>query len=253
MSIYGPGEPPKPKHSESPKDLHHYAKKAYVDANKVSKNGDAMLGVLNMNGFAIRNLPKVPQADTDACSGAYAQAIGRDCVTRDGNQGMLADLDMGGNRVTKVQNPANSRDAANKRYVDSAVGNVKQCVTIWAERSGPFDTPYQFSFGGSSTGRDQRYCGYTMMTSGRVMRMGLAATTNLGLAGVITVTLVVNGERNGQFHITKNREQFAAYTVFEPPLEISTGDRINFMSGQEDQADPKATAIIVTLLIQLDL
>lgn len=204
-----------------------------------------------MNGFAVRNLPEVPQEGTDACSAAFARAIGQACVTRDGDQGMQANLDMDGNKIVKLRDPTHSRDAVNKRYVDT---HAKPYISIWAERNGPFTGPYQFSFGGASTGRDHRYCGYTMMTSGRILRLGLSATTNLGVAaGEITVTLVHNDEPNRQFRITKGDQQFAVYTVFDSPLELNPGDRINFMSSREDQADPKATAVIVSALIQLDL
>ena len=80
MSIYGPGKPPR-RVSDNTQDLRIYAKKSYVDAVTVSRGGDRMLGVLDMNGFVVRNLPELPQVDKDACSAAFAKAIGRACVT----------------------------------------------------------------------------------------------------------------------------------------------------------------------------
>ena len=178
-----------------------------------------------------------------------------ECVTRDGDQGMRENLDMDGNRIVKLKDPSHNSDAVNKRYLDSALDSVKPYVTIWAKRSGSFTGPYQFSFGGgASTGRDQHYCGYVMMTNGRVMRMGLAATNKHGMAaGELTVTLVVNGEPNSQFHITKGCQQFSVFTMLDSPLEINPGDRINFMSSREDQEESNATAVTVSALIQLDL
>lgn len=246
MSIYGPGKPSS-RVSDNTQDLRIYAKKSYA----VSRDGDRMLGDLDMNGYAVKNLPEVPQTGTDACSAAFARAIGQECVTRNGDQGMQANLDMDGNKIVKLRDPTNGRDGANKRYVDA---HVKPYITIWAERNGPFTGPYQFSFGGGSTGRDQHHCGYVMMSKGRVMRMGLAATTNLGQpAGDIKVTLVHNGQPHGRFHLTKRHPQFSEVTVFDSPLELNPGDKLGFMSSREDYAEPNATAVIVSALIQLDL
>ena len=175
-------------------------------------------------------------------------------MTQDSDQGMRANLNMDGNRIVKVQSPTHSRDAANKRYVDSVLSGVKPCISIWAERNEAFSGQYQFSFGGGSIGRDQRYCGYPMTTSGRILRMGLSATTNLGLAAAeMTVTLVVNGEPISGSHITKGSQTFTTVKTFNTPLELSLGDRLTFMSSRDAQGDPEAIAIVVTALIQLDL
>ena len=59
--------------------------------------------------------------------------------------------------------PSSSQDAATKNYVD----NRKPLITVWAEESSPI-------------GPAHANCGYTMMVSGRVLRMGLAASTSNG-------------------------------------------------------------------------
>ena len=74
---------------------------------KLCRSGDAMVGELNMNGYALKKLPKVAQSGTDACSAAYVQGIRNECVNRDGGQGKRANLDMGGKSIIKVQMPTN--------------------------------------------------------------------------------------------------------------------------------------------------
>ena len=92
------------------------------------------------------------------------------------------------------------------------------------------------------------------MASGGILRIGLSATTNLGLAASeTTATLVVNGEPIGGSHITKGSQTFTTVNMFNTPLELSLGDRLTFMSSRDVQGDPEATAIVVTAFIQLDL
>lgn len=58
MSIYGPGKTTS-RARDTTQDLRIYAKKSYVNAETISRGGDRMLGILDMNGFAVRNLPEV--------------------------------------------------------------------------------------------------------------------------------------------------------------------------------------------------
>lgn len=270
MSIYGPC-PKEAKHlgraqAMGGADLRSYAKKAFVLqslGHLLNKAGDRMAGELDMGGFHIKNLPEVPTDGKDACSAAYAISIGHDCVTRDGGQGMKASLDMGGNKIIKVHDPTDDQHAVNRRFVVSHVNAIrtaiKPVITIWAEHSGRMDKfEYKFSFGDGSQGVDHRYCGYTMMSAGRILRMGLCATNANGFAaGKTTVTVMVDGEANRDYKVSKTEDSRSAFTVFDgssedktTPLEVSPGSVINFMS---TRADPKATATVVSLLIELDL
>ena len=53
---------------------------------------------------------------------------------------------------------------------------------------------FEWSFGNGYEGRRHRHSGYCMMTSGRVLIMGLCATAgNAGISREATVNLVVNG------------------------------------------------------------
>ena len=64
----------------NPVNEHDAANKEYVDENVgVSKNGDAMLGNLDMNGYRLTGLPEnLPGRDSDAISWSRAVQLVRD-------------------------------------------------------------------------------------------------------------------------------------------------------------------------------
>ena len=64
----------------NPVDDHDAANKVYVDENiGISKNGDTMLGDLNMNNFRLTGLPTtVPETGSGAVSWAHAVQLVRD-------------------------------------------------------------------------------------------------------------------------------------------------------------------------------
>jgi len=74
----------------NPVDDHDVANKVYVDENAgVSKNGDMMLGDLDMNGYRLTGLSsRLPPTDNDAISWSRAVQLvrdsERDCVRRSG-------------------------------------------------------------------------------------------------------------------------------------------------------------------------
>lgn len=250
MSIYGPKlktDQPPPR-SKGEVNLKPYVKKSYVNnrlEQRVAVSGDTMLGDLDMNGSGITNLPEAPTDPKDACSAAYAMAVGRECVTRDGGQGMEASLDLGGHKIVGMHYPTQPQEAATKHYVDTVASLV---ITIWAEHSGPLQEGlYKFSFGNGSEGLANRYSGYPLLADGKVVRMGISATNPKGFAaGKTAVALVVNSV-NG-YRVVKSEGQKTAFKIFQKPLEVAAGSAINFVP---TIADPDATAVVVALLIQL--
>lgn len=81
-------------------------------------------------------------------------------------------------------------------------------ITIWAERYGPIDSlEFEWSFGSSAAaeGRGHRKLGYTMMTDGRVLRMGMSAHVDgRPVDASARVTIAVNGRGRGLgTHTTK--------------------------------------------------
>lgn len=85
---------------------------------------------------------------------------------------------MGKNSVISLADPVNNIDAVNKQYVDSS----KPVIAIWAEEKGDLGAgEHQWAFGHSSGGGHQKYVGYIMPVSGRVIAMGLSATAQEAL------------------------------------------------------------------------
>jgi len=107
---------------------------------------------------------------------------------------------MNGHRIVYLPEPSNSQDAATKNYVDSR----KPLITVWAEENASIgSSAYVRSFGNGADGIDHANCGYTTMTSGSVISMGLSATTPNGAAGGATVNIVINGVENSEYSVRK--------------------------------------------------
>ena len=95
--------------------------------------------------------------------------------------------------IKNLPDPISSRDATNKQYVDRR----KPLITVWAEENASIGSgAYEWSFGNGADGADHANCGYITMTSDRVIRMGLSATTPNGAPGGATVNIVINGVEN---------------------------------------------------------
>jgi len=100
-------------------------------------------------------------------------------------------------------------------------------------------------------GRTHRHSGYTMMASGRILRMGLGATAgNTAIPFEATVNVVVNGREKDGYSVTIPRNRHSAARRFSTPLELFPNDRIIFRSAS---GNPNVTSAVVSLLIQLDM
>lgn len=75
--------------------------------------GGTMRGVLNMNGFAVENVPK-PSKDHHAANKEYVD----DRLKKDGTEAMTGPLDMGEKAIKNLPKPSEDHHAANKEYVD---------------------------------------------------------------------------------------------------------------------------------------
>ena len=178
------------------------ATKSYVDVyagggdGKVNKSGDTMTGELNMNGNRITNLPDFPRNPKEAVSMAYVitknDRLQRKTLLRSGNQAMEGHLNMDTHYINNIRDPADPQDAATKNYVDSR----KPLTTVHAERYGDIQSnAYQWSFGNSAGSVNHAQSGYTMLSAGRVLRMGLAVCCDRSAPrAACSVKLVLNGE-----------------------------------------------------------
>ena len=101
-------------------------------------------------------------------------------------------------------------------------------------------------------GRGHRKLGYTMMADGRVLRMGMSAQVDgRPVDSAARVTIVVNGRRRGlDYGVLLPANSYHGTVVFEQPLELCSGMRINFQSYSNN---PAVTSAVVSLLIELDI
>ena len=78
---------------------------------------------------------------------------------------------------------------------------------------------YEWSFGSGSEGRGHRRSGYTMMVQGRILRMGMSASSiGSPVSGLARTNIVINGREQGQYHVVILGGQYSGTTVFEQPL-----------------------------------
>ena len=101
-------------------------------------------------------------------------------------------------------------------------------------------------------GRGHRKLGYTMMADGRVLRMGMSAhVEGRPVDGAARVTIAVNGRERGlDYSVLTPANSHHGTSVFDTPLELLSGMRINFQSYSNN---PAATSAVVSLLIELDI
>jgi hypothetical protein len=249
MSIYGPDA------ALAPKII-------YVDSAQsagVLKAGDTMSGELQMSGNLVRGLPTTyppPYYGDEAA--AWEQVVGitsdalKIVVKLDGNDPMTGDLQMGQHQIKGAADPADPQDAATKSYVDTVLRSHKPLVTVWAEENGTIDNnEHEWSFGNGGSGANHAKCGYTMMAPGRVLRMGLAASSVASAPpGRATVNVSINGAKNTDYGVTKPNGKYSGTSIFATPLELAQGDRINFRSAISHRS---IICAVVSILIELDL
>ena len=151
----------------------------------------------------------------------------------------------GGKRIINLGDPINNKDVVNKRYVDRNFVK-KPIITIWAQQKGSLNAgQYEWSFGSADT---PLLSGYCMPVSGRVIRGCLSSINGQNASGLCTVSIVIEDQSNSQLLI-KPPNAYSGIITFNPPIELSSYDRINFRT----HSNTAATDSMVSLLIELDL
>ena len=127
---------------------------------------------------------------------------------------------------------------------------TKQYITVCAEENGPLITNVlQFSFGNGSENNKQY--GWPSPVDGKIVRgRSICACAGNQQASEVIVRLVLNGVDRGNVEIIKPVDSWSNHTVFQNPIVIKAGDRINFRSKTSNSS---VTHAIISLLIEIDM
>ena len=152
-------------------------------------------------------------------------------------------------KVTAGTNYVN-KELAKKVNKSDLKKEAKSYITVWAEgnlkrsfgNGTENNSNLQWSFGNGSENNIQY--GWPSPVDGKIIRRSISASSQ---APEVTVSLVHNVSEKRDYEIVKEADSPSNYTVFERPLEIKAGDRINFRSNDS------VRHAIVNILIEIDI
>ena len=174
-------------------------------------------------------------------------------------------------RLTNLAPPVDNNDAVTKGHLTDALKvkagtnyvnkelakkvnktdlKAKSYITVWAEGNlrqsfgnrTENNSNLQWSFGNGI--ENNRNYGWPSPADGKIIRGSISASSQ---APEVNVCLVHNGSEKTDYEIVKEVDSLSNYTVFQRPLEIKAGDRINFRS------DSSVRHAIVNILIEIDI
>ena len=127
---------------------------------------------------------------------------------------------------------------------------AKSYITVWAEGNlrrslgniSENNSNLQWSFGNGI--ENNRNYGWPSSADGKIIRGSISTSSQ---APEVNVCLVHNGSEKRDYEIVKEVDSLSNYTVFQRPLEIKAGDRINFRSVSS------VRHAIVNILIEIDI
>ena len=139
----------------------------------------------------------------------------------------------------ELEKKVNKTDLKAKSYITVwAEGNLKRSFGNRTENN----SNLQWSFGNGSENNIQY--GWPSPVDSKIIRGSISASSQ---APELIVCLVHNGSEKTDYEIVEEADSLSNYTVFERPLEIKAGDRINFRS------DSSVRHAIVNILIKIDI
>ena len=174
-------------------------------------------------------------------------------------------------RLTNLAPPVDKNDAVTKghltdvlkakagtNYVNKELAKkvnktdlkAKSYITVWAEGNlrrslgnrSENNSNLQWSFGNGI--ENNRNYGWPSPADGKIIRGSISTSSQ---APEVNVCLVHNGSEKRDYEIVKEVDSLSNYTIFQRPLEIKAGDRINFRS------DSSVRHAIVNILIEINI
>lgn len=114
-------------------------------------------------------------------------------------------------------------------FVTNRSSVAKSYICINAEKSGGLKNGcIQFAFGNGASG--QNYYGFDLITPSTVVGYSICSTSSNSLVGTIQINLMINGVENVNYQLIKPSNKYTEAQMFDTPLELKVGDRINFVT-----------------------
>ena len=211
-----------------------------------------MFGNLEMGGNKITGLSsEYPPSDLNDAASWGQVGLALDNYINEAGGMITGWLGVGrgitlGNGFIKIRGrPLEDIDATNKMYVDSKI--TKPIITIWASsKNKTTNGNYDWFFGASGKSSTILNGGYRMLANGRVLRSATVVYFPRGTEPpdhFLVAKLVINGE------LKEIYEAITGVMIYNVPLELQSGDVINFKSA----VNSNNVSATISLLIELDL
>ena len=142
-----------------------------------------------------------------------------------------------------------NKELAKKVNKSDLEKKAKCYINVWAEESGNLrQGNLEWSFGDGSE-NNSNY-GWPSPVDGKIIRGSICGFSGSNQTAEIIVCLVHNGSDKTDYEIIKPAYSPTSFSVFEKPLDIKAGDRINFRS---KTTNGSVTHAIVNILIEIEI
>ena len=190
----------------------------FLSNQRLSLNGGAIFGVLNMSSFNITFLG-TPIAGTDATNKTYVDTADLLLLSRAGGT-MTGDINMSGKKIITLATPTLSTDASTKGYVDTALTSYALTTDL---------SDYLKLVGGSMTGAINM--GSNKITGLGTPTLTTDATTKSYVDTADALKLDKTGGTISSNLLCQTFVTIGATAINTYPLEITSNTSASFASG----------------------
>lgn len=128
----------------------------------------------------------------------------------------------------------------------SLINAKKSHLLLWAEQNGTVTNgTLDYSFGNGTYGNIN--FGLCIPVNGQITRATLSSAAGSSPSAEMKVNIVIDGTEITTHQIKKRTGNYSDVTIFNTPLAVSEGDRINFISLTSNSS---ITHAVVSILIE---
>ena len=122
----------------------------------------------------------------------------------------------------------------------------KSHLIIWAEENGATtDGNLEWSFGNGA--ENNVNFGLCIPVKGKITKATLSSTAGSSPSAEMKVNIIIDGSEVTTHQIKKRTGNYSDVTIFQTPIEVDDGDRINFISRSTNSS---VTHAVVSVLIE---